>query len=108
MGLQEVHGKNEFLQAIQVWAPRFRLFGTFILGNENAGGGRLFEDAVVTHVITCLGRDHVVNIQSGRKNLVVVNVHLRPELTLRPLRERLRLVTPHWASVSSLHWCNLG
>ena len=25
--LQEVHGKNEFLQAIQVWAPRFRLFG---------------------------------------------------------------------------------
>ena len=28
--LQEVHGKNEFLQAIQVWAPRFRLFGTFI------------------------------------------------------------------------------
>ena len=24
--LQEVHGKNEFFQAIQVWAPRFRLF----------------------------------------------------------------------------------
>ena len=25
------------------------------------------EDAIVTHVITCQGRDHVVNVQSGRK-----------------------------------------
>ena len=36
--LQEVHGKDEFLQAIQVLASRFRLFGTLIPGNENAGG----------------------------------------------------------------------
>ena len=27
--LQEVHGKDEFLQAIQVLAPRFQLFGSF-------------------------------------------------------------------------------
>ena len=27
---QEVHGKDEFLQAIQVLAPRFWLYGTFI------------------------------------------------------------------------------
>ena len=39
--LQEVHGKNEFLQAIQVWAPRFRLFSTSIPGNENAGGSAI-------------------------------------------------------------------
>ena len=39
--LQEVHGKDEFLQAIQVWAPRFKLFGTFIIGNENAGGSAI-------------------------------------------------------------------
>ena len=32
--LQEVHGKDEFLQAIQVLAPRFRFFCTFIPGNE--------------------------------------------------------------------------
>ena len=25
------------------------------------------EDAIVTHVITCQGRDHIVNVQSGRK-----------------------------------------
>ena len=35
--LQEVHGKDDYLQAIQVLAPRFRFFGTFIPGNENAG-----------------------------------------------------------------------
>ena len=36
--LQEVHGKDEYLQAIQVLAPRFRFFGTFKPENENAGG----------------------------------------------------------------------
>ena len=45
------------------------------------------EDAIVTHVITCQGRDHIVNVQSGRQKL---------ELTLRRSRERLRLITPHW------------
>ena len=35
--LQEVHRKDEYLQAIQVLAPRFRFFGTFIRDNENAG-----------------------------------------------------------------------
>ena len=37
-----------------------------------------------------------MNIQSWRKNLVIVTVHLEPELTLRRLRERLRLIAPHW------------
>ena len=49
-------------------------------------------------MITCQGRDHVVSIQSGRQSLVIVNVHFEPELTLRRLRERLRLITPHWPS----------
>ena len=35
--LQEVHGKDDYLQAIQVLAPRFRSFGTFFPENENAG-----------------------------------------------------------------------
>ena len=35
--LQEVLGKNEYLQAIQVLAPRFRFFGTFIPENEKRG-----------------------------------------------------------------------
>ena len=54
---QEVHGKGEYLQAIQVLAPRFRLFGTFFLENENTGGSAigihrdlLLEEAVVTHL----------------------------------------------------------
>ena len=50
----------------------------------------------MTHMITCQGRDLIVNVQSGRRNLVVVDVHFEPELTLRRSRERLRLITPHW------------
>ena len=90
--LQEVHGKDEFLQAIQVLAPRFRLFG-------NAGGSAfcihrdlLPEEALVTHSITCHGCDHLVNIQSERHSFVIVNVHFEPDLTLRQLRGRLGLI----------------
>ena len=54
------------------------------------------DDVVVTHVVTCQGRDHVVNILSRCQSLVIINVHFEPDLTLRSLRERLRLLTPHW------------
>ena len=98
-----MHGKGKYLQAIQVLAPRFRFFGTFIPDNENAGGSAicihrdlLLEDAIVTHVVTCQGRDHLVNIRSGRHSLVIVNVHFEPELTLRQLRGRLSFIHPHW------------
>ena len=47
---------------------------------------------------TCQGRDHIVSIRSGRQSLGIVNVHFEPELTLRRLRERLRLITPHGLS----------
>ena len=95
--LQEIHGKDEFLQAIQVLAPQFRLYFTFIPNNLNAGGSAILpEGAVVTRVIPCQGRDHIVTIQSGERNLVVVNVHFEPDLTLRNLRARLHLITPHW------------
>ena len=82
--------KDEYLQAIQVLAPQFRFFGTFfLLKNENVGGSAICihkdllpEEAIVTHLITCEGRVHLVNIQSGRHNLVIVDVHFEPELTL--------------------------
>ena len=87
----------------QVLSPRFQLYGTFIPGNANSGGSALcihkdllLDDAVVTHVVTCQGRDQIVNARSGCQILVVVNVHFEPELTLRSLRERLSLITPHW------------
>ena len=89
-------------------AARFRFFGTLIPENENAGGSAICihrdlvpEEAIVTHLITCQGRDHLVNIQSGRHNLVVVNVHFEPELTLTQLRGRLHLIHPHWPSYPS-------
>ena len=79
---QEVHGKDEVLQAIQVLGPRFRHPGTLLPVNENAGGSAICihrnllpEDAIVTHVVTCQGRDHLVNIRSGQRSLVIVSVH---------------------------------
>ena len=109
--LQEVHGKDEYLQAIQVLAPRFRFFGTFTSENEDAGGSAvcihrdiLSEEAIVTHLVTCHGRDHLVNIQSGRHNLVIVNVHFEPELSLRQLRHRLHLIRLHIPMKWALFW----
>ena len=75
----------------------------FLPDNENAGGSAICihgdllpEEAIVTHLITCHGRDHLVNIRSERHSLVIVNVHSEPELTLRQLRGRLKLIHPHW------------
>ena len=80
--LQEVHGKDENLQAVQVLAPRFRIFGTFFPENQNAIRSAVCihkdlvpEEAIVTHLVTCQGRDHIVHIQSGKQSLVIVNVH---------------------------------
>ena len=39
-----------------------------------------------------------MNIQSGRLNFVIVNVHLEPKLTLRQLRGRLQLTHTHCSS----------
>ena len=79
------------------------VFGTFI--SDNAGN-RLsafmetspLEEAVLTHFVTCHGRDRLVNIQSGSiwtTQLRFVNVHFEPELAWRQFRVRLRLIHPH-------------
>ena len=90
------------------WLRDLGFFVTFILGNENVVGSAicihkelLHEDAAVTHMITCQGRDHIVSIQSGRHSLVIINVHFEPELSLRQLRERLHLIHPQWPSYPS-------
>ena len=100
--LQEPHGKDEFLKAIPVLVPQCRLYDRFIPNNLNAGGSAirihkslLPDGAIVTHVITCKGRDHIVTIHSVDRVLVVINVHFEPDLTLGSFRERLRLITPH-------------
>ena len=50
----------------------------------------------MTHVVTCQGRDQLVNIRSGQHSLVIVNIHFEPELTLRQQRGRLGIIHPHW------------
>ena len=101
--LQETHGKDEFLQAVQVLFPQFRLFGTFPLNKVNAGGSAIFihknlmpDGAIVNHMTTCQGRDHIVTITSGGSVLVIVNVHFEPDLVLRYLRERQHRISLHW------------
>ena len=39
--LQEVRGNDEYLQAVEVLAPRFGIFGTFILENDKTQEDRL-------------------------------------------------------------------
>ena len=106
--LQEVLGKDEFLQAIHVLGPRFRLFGTFLPDNENAGGSAICihrnlrsEGAIVTHVVTCQGRDHLMKIRSGQHSLVIVNVHFEPEL--KAATWQFEYYSPTLACISP--WC---
>ena len=101
--LQETHGKDEFLQAVQISHTQFRLFGTFTLNNVNADGSAILihkntlpDGATVTHVTTCQGRDHSLTKRSGESVLVVVNVHFEPDLVLGDLRARLRHISLHW------------
>ena len=94
--------RTSFFKIFRNWLHDFGFFGTFTPENENAGGsaicihGDLPADAIVTHLGTCQGRDHLVNIQSGRHNLVIVKVHFESELTWRQSRGKLRLIHPHW------------
>ena len=75
--LQETHGKDEFLQALQVLHSHFRMFGTFIPDNVNAGGsailiheGLLPDHAVIAHETTQQERDHVIRIRTDESALV--------------------------------------
>ena len=89
-------------QALQVLRTQFRMFGTYVTDNVNAGGSAILirknllpDFADVTHEITCQGRDHIGRIQSSESVLVVINVHFEPDLTFRNLRERLRRIAFH-------------
>ena len=80
------------------------MFGTFIPKNVNAGGSAvlirknlLSENVVVTHEITCQGRDHIVRIRSGESVLEVISVRFEPDLIFADLRERLRRIVFHWS-----------
>ena len=77
--LQEVHGRDEYFQVFQVLAHRFRLFGTFFRDDEIEGGSAICihrvvlpEGAMVTHVGTCQGRNHLLNVRTGQHGLVIV------------------------------------
>ena len=68
---------------------------------------RMQEDRPYASTRTFLPED-AIGIRSGWQSLVIVNVHFEPELTLRRLRERLRLITPHWPSYPNVVGIILG
>ena len=96
----------ERMSIFRLFSCWLRDFGSLVplfLKTKNAGGSAICihrdllpEDAIVTHVVTCQGRDQLVNIRSGRHSLAIVNVHFEPELTSRQLRGRLCFFHPHW------------
>ena len=45
-----------------------------------------------------------MNLQSGRHNLVNVNVHFEPELSLRQLRDRLHLINTRTGLLIPIRW----
>ena len=109
------HGRDEFLQPVQVLHTQFRLFGTFMWNNGNASGSvlcirkKIFSHhAVVSHVTTCQGRDHIVTAKSGENVLVVLNERLNPDLTLRDLCERLHHISLHWPRYADAHGAIIG
>ena len=53
------------------------------------------EEAIVQHVVTCLCRDSLVNIRSGRHDLNCQRPS-RASTCLSAIRGRLRLIHPHW------------
>ena len=74
------------------------MFGTFINDNVNAGGSATFirkhilpDHAIVTHEVSCQGRDHIVRIQSGDSVLVVINAHYVSEESL-PMSQMMTTV----------------
>ena len=84
--------RTSFFKLSTCWLRDFGSVVLFFLTNEDrqsAYTGTFCLKKLLLHVFTCQGRDHLVNIQSGRHSLVVANVHFEPELTLRQLRGRL-------------------
>ena len=68
----------------------------FPAGCPNIPFSAPFCNSVTTTTGSFLIRLVLVSVQSGRHNLVIINVHFEPELTLRQLRGRLRLIIhPH-------------
>ena len=95
--------RTSIFRLFRCWLREFGSLGFFILDNENVGRSiiciardLLPEEATVTNLATCQGRDHFVNTQSGKHNFVIVNVHFELEVTLRQLRGRLHLIHPRW------------
>ena len=103
--------RTSFFKLFKCWLHNFVYLVLFLPDNENLRGSAICihrdflpEEAIVTHLVTCHGRDHGVNIQSGRHNLVIVNVHFEPERTT----SHVASYSPALAGISQLGGHHFG
>ena len=68
-------GGKLFFQALRVLHTQFHMVGAFVNDHVNAGGSAililkslLHDIAVLTHLVTQQGRDHIVKISSAREH----------------------------------------
>ena len=94
---EKTHGKDEFLQAVQVLHTQFLMFGTFVTGNVEAGGSAFRK---IVYFIMQLSHTRSlakgvtiwVRLQSGESVLVVIKTQFGPDLILRNFREKIRRI----------------
>ena len=65
-------------------------------GRLSSSVAPLPDDAIVNHVTTRQGRDHIVSYRAGENVMVIVNVSFEPDLSTRELQESLRLISLRW------------
>ena len=100
--------RTSFFRLSRCWLRDFDSLVPFFLTMRMRGGSAICihrdllpEEAIVSHVITCQGRDHLMNIQSGRHNLVIVNVPFRTCTYLEAITWQITsLFHPHWPTYS--------
>ena len=102
--------RTNYLQAMEVLAPRIRVFGTFIPANENVGGSAicihkdlLTEEAIVTHLVTCHGRDHLVKVSTWSTQPGDFQRSLRTGAFLETITWLIEYYSPALACISQ--WC---
>ena len=62
----------------------------------------LHDDAVLTHLVTQRGRDHILKMSSRERSVLIATVHLELRFSLSKFPETLQLIAAHWPTPSGL------
>ena len=96
----------KFSRALSTIHTRFQMVGTFVEDQVNAGGSAMLVrkyplegGSVLEHVVTHVGRDHLITIRAEIKSLMIASVHLEPGSNLTDLRGRTRAIHEDWPAI---------